>query len=225
MTSEPADEWLKIDKRDEIATLLDEHTNESLFNDDSEVGSRKLLYFYIYCPPCWISVWTAVRICRATVWDNRSLSQRWRIRVDEILDFNSDFDRLRLQTFFERLQDLKHQSTWPAYIDVNHIRRRLRARIDAENARRTVGDILKEHSSRSDAGNCVALIFITTREVSKTFNALRYYKPFEETPCENEIYHFKWDQGFRKPEYLGAYENELGLESMIFRGLGSDKHC
>ncbi len=225
LTSEPADGWLKIDRRDEIAILLDENNNEYLFNDDTEVGIRKLVYFDIYCAPCWISVWTAVRICRANLWDDRSLSQQWRIRLDEGLDTNSDFARPKLQIFFKRVQDLRRRPGWPVYIDLNHIRRRLRALNDANHvntttglettdaARRNVGDILKEHSSHSHAGNCAAVVFITTPEVSKSFNALQQYKPFEETPLNNEVYHFIWDQGLhtmRKPVYLGAYENELG---------------
>lgn len=137
------------------------------------------------------------------------------------MDSNSDFAHSKLLIFFKRVQDLRQRPAWPAYIDLNHIRRRLRALNDAKHAntttgletvRRNVGEILKEHSSHSNAGNCAALVFIATPEVSKSFNALRHYKPFEEAPLENEIYHFIWDQGnykMRKPVYLGAYENEL----------------
>lgn len=224
LTSELADGWLNIDRRDEIATLLDQNSNEYLFNDDTELGSRKSVYFYIYCAPCWISVWTAVRICRAKLWENRNTSQEWRIRLDEGLDTNSDFGRSKLQFFLDRIQDLIRRPGWPVHIDMNHIRRRLRALNDANHvssttglgaadaAHRNVGDILQEHSSHSYAGNCAAVIFIITSEVSKSFNALRDYKPFEETPLKNQIYHFIWDRGahtLRKPVYLGDYENEV----------------
>lgn len=171
---------------------------------------------------------TAVRICRAEWWDARRISPRWRIRLDESLAKNPDYAHSKLQGFQEMVQDPGRRPGWSKYIDTNHIRRRLRALRDANHVNTTtgneiadatsrkVGDIFKVHSSVYSIKNCAALVFITTSEVSNSFEALRDYEPFRGTPKTNEIYEFIWDPDSygtshpkRKPMYLGAYENDI----------------
>jgi hypothetical protein len=225
LTSEPANDWLKIDRKDEIATLLDENIDDTSFINELnvDVDNKITVYFYVYCLPCWISVWAAVRICRAHCWDRRRVSPRWRIRIDEALDTNPDSARSKLQSFLERVQDLSRRPGWSYYIDTNHLRRRLYA-LDNTNdvdissgigttgaTSRKVGDILKAHSSTFGAGNCAAVVFLTTPEASHSFDALPGYRPFKRTPTKNEVYQFVWDYdsyALRTPVYLGAYKDE-----------------
>ena len=210
----------EIDVESEMANLIDEHASDELFNYMYiKQDSKRNTYCYVYCAPCWLSIWTAARICENECWKGKDTSMTWRVRVDERMDPEYSHARTRLEEVLSSGQILKRNPGkwgWWLYVDMNHIRRRLYA-LD-KNDRETgsefpneiycdVGAILKEHRTTT---TCVALVILAKVETYRSFNALPGYISFPRIPRQNEVYQYSWNNDSpapnREPMFLGTYK-------------------
>ena len=192
-----------------MASLIDESLNDSLFNDFSlEQNHKRNTYCYVYCAPCWLSVWTAYRICKNECWERKSTSMTWRIRIDDRLDIGYSYAHPDLRCFLS-MGNLD-QCMLDA-MDLNHIRRRLYALDRGEAVLSDLGGfstILKEHKRDT---NCAALVLLTTVDTYRLFDSLPGYVIFPRRPEEREVYQYRWNQDtqptLREPVFLGTYQH------------------
>ena len=211
----------KFDTDNEIAELIDENLDDSLFYELFTGRKHKgKTYCYVYCAPCMASIWLAAHICRNECWKGRNTNMIWRIRPDERLDPENCDARTRIKDIISAFEFCRRHPGdygWWQYLDQNHIRRRMHASSknvrgtdhkDLNETNRGVGGILKEQRS---APNCAALVFIASTATHHAFSSLPGFHSFSEVPKANQIYEYRWDQNpstmMREPIFLGTYQS------------------
>lgn len=153
------DNW-EADTENEIDSLIDEQIDNSplapFYNAYLEQDRKRRTYCYVYCAPCWASIWTAAQICQSENWKDKNMAMIWRIRVDERLDPEYCHARTRLGEALSLGEILKPNNAnygWWLYSDLNHIRRRLRALDERDLEMRDNIRMLNDHQRQFAVGN------------------------------------------------------------------------
>ena len=211
----------EVDTENEIAELVDENVDESLFcNILAEQEHKRKTYCYVYCPPCMASMWLATQICRNECWKGKNITMKWCIRPDERLDPGNCDAHANLEEIINAGEICERHPGgygWWLYLDRNHIRRRLYALnkndkgTDCEVLNGTnhgIGAILKEQGR---ALSCAASVFIASTETHHAFSSLPGFVSFSKIPEAHQVYQYRWDYNSptvaREPIFLGTYQN------------------